>query len=264
MKKSKTIIDLMKCRDELYKKRFNGKIRGFNGYYEYSIIDNYETEFDDFKSNSIQIDNVNAIVLEVENTFVLAAIQFEADKFTVQDVINWLVDYKIVFNLKESNENKVDNCEIIITGLLFRGNQLILCKKGNKTLFYKQDEFIEVTEKYIYFNEEVNTNHAKNIDLESNNKKLRIVLNGKSIEHIERLNFDLTKDLIIVNGSVMVADYIDEYCDTIGFYNSDDDLLPVSFILYEDTNVNINITTKEDGSKICIVEYGYLINQDEL
>lgn len=159
----------------------------------------------------------------------------------MQDVINWLADYKIVFNLKKYNETKVNDCERIISGLLFKGNQLILCKKGHKTITYDPAEFVEITEKYVALKKEVNTTHAKNIDLESENKKIQVILNGKKINHLKRINFALSKDLIIVNGSVMVADYIDTYCDTIGFYKSEDDSLPVAFILDNETTVNISI-----------------------
>jgi hypothetical protein len=50
----------------------------------------------------------------------------------------------------------------------------------------------------------------------------------------------------------------------MGFYNSQNNLTPVSFILDGDTTVHINIDEKEDGSKVCIVEYGYMINSAEL
>ncbi len=80
-----------------------------------------------------------------------------------------------------------------------------------------------------------------------------LFLNGEEITCIDRIDFDLSKDEIYVNGVFVIADYLDQYCDGIAFYREADSWLPIVFFVGE-KDINITLEEYEDGSKVCRVE----------
>jgi len=93
---------------------------------------------------------------------------------------------------------------------------------------------------------------------------LTIKVNGERIRAIPRIEFDISKDIILSNGNLIVADYLDEYCEGIGFYKDEDPSIPIVFFLDYDTTVEIQIIPKESGSKVYIIEHQYVIDIDSL
>jgi hypothetical protein len=92
-------------------------------------------------------------------------------------------------------------------------------------------------------------------------KKPVIILNGKRIDTVPRIDFDLSKDFILSNGQFIVADYMDDYLGNIGFYRETDPVIPISYYLDNDAPVTIQIDEGPDGSKICVVEQKYNLEQ---
>lgn len=94
---------------------------------------------------------------------------------------------------------------------------------------------------------------------------MNIKLNDESIPSMRRLNFDKDKDFIVINGSVVIADYIDKFENSIGLYCKNDESLPVTFIYNNGkiNSVNINVFEEEDGHKNCFIEYAYNVSRDE-
>lgn len=264
MEKNRTIIDFYLRRKEILANKLNGKIRWFNQYYEYCFVDTYEDIFPDLASSCINIKDVFAVVVEEKGEMIFVAIQFPDDKFNTDSIIEWVSNYEIIIPDKTKDAANEIKCEEIVKGVLFKGNPLILVKKGKNSVSYDPLDFVEVMDEFAASAEIVNMGHSKNINLEQHKKRIRIMLNNEALDAIPRIDFDLTRDLMIVNGNVLVADYIDKYGDTVGFYNSENDLLPVAFVLDDDTTVNINIEEREDGSRLCVVEFGYIIYRDLL
>ena len=255
------LINLDAYRQKAYLKRKSKSFREFDDYYEYCFLRNNEYDFPDYLSNSVQLNNINAVVMEKRAKMILYAVQFPKERFTLSQIVEWMQEYYIYLETKKELNTSIGDAEEIIQGVLYKGNPLILYKKGKKTLPYNPHNFIEITEEYTNLQTEVSPRRSKELNLDN---QLKVVVNGKEVEGIPRLDFDLLTDLIISNGNLMVADYIDEYEGTIGFFSNEDPLIPVSFIIDQETTVYIQIEKQENGSFICFVEHGYLLSPDSI
>ena len=99
----------------------------------------------------------------------------------------------------------------------------------------------------------MNTANAKGVE-SVDPCKVPIFLNGERVYTVPEIQFDISQgDLIVCNGLVVVADLIENYCRTIGFTQTDNALLPVTFFYDDDTPIYIEIKTRADGSKVCLV-----------
>jgi hypothetical protein len=262
MDSKRPVIDLMERKKEIMNKRINGRIRWFDGLYEYCIIDNYENRFGEYESHGVLIGGVYAILLVTDKRMVFASIQFPQERFTVESIIEWLDTHKIVFLDRGDTSSASQGCTDVIERVKFAGCSVILCKKdeddcgpGRIVNIQESTGYTVNEEQFTYSGAEIPTVHCGG---------MAVVLDGEILEEIPVLEFDPSRDIIIVNGSVIAADCIDKYRHTMGFYNSEDKQKPVAFILDADTVVNIEIDVRDDGSRACIVEYGYDTGNDDL
>ena len=82
-----------------------------------------------------------------------------------------------------------------------------------------------------------------------------VVLNDEIFPECPRLKFDRKTDAIVVNGTFMNIDRIDEYGDGIGFYRKNI-REPIAFMENEEIVIVIDVfENEEDGGEICNVTY---------
>lgn len=67
--------------------------------------------------------------------------------------------------------------------------------------------------------------------------------------------------MIISNGMIIYADYIDLYKNGLGFfvYTQDE---PIAQIVDEQTQVDIRTYLDANANQICVIEYSYNLNID--
>lgn len=268
MSAKKNIIDLSFERANILFRRYKDKIRIVGDEYEYCVIDRFEHKFDDFVVNYVPIGSVNAILLQQDKALILAGINFAKERFLIEDITNWLDVYKVVYHSKENDRGVCENCSEIIEGVLFYGNTLLLCKKGNDKLYYNKDEFEEITDSLVCRDSKVNYNKAIPLELDKTENESTdvlhrsIMINGQPVKSMPRIFFDPSKDLVISNGMILNADSIGEFFDTVGFFHNDEEL-PFAFISDNTPIINIDIEITDTG-KICIIEFDYEITQEDL
>lgn len=250
------VIDI----DELRLKKLierESYLREFSDRYEYCIIRNYEERYDEFQCDSIQMEDVFVQLLTIKDKRILVSIDFSKDRFELKEIINWL--YMNNVKLLQDDESSIANASSVIKGLKFKSTPVILYKRGDKNIFIIKDQLPEVTEEFIFNEQQINTFNSREIDnLQSG---INIVLNGEEINYIPEIKLDLTKDLLISNGHIVVASYIGDYGGCIGYFEEEGYDLPVAWI-HDYTKVYINIYEK-DNSKIVSIDFGYSINIDE-
>ncbi|MFY0544977.1 hypothetical protein [Brevibacillus sp. H7] len=231
-----------------------GILRRLPDCYEYCFLPDYELKYDSFQSQSIQMLEFFFTLLELKNKTLFVSVQFPLHYDT--DRIQEFLEY-YTFSYDENDEKGyyVKNTLEIVEGKLFKGKPLVIGRRGRKKLYYDVSDFIEVTAQYNQYHQIVNTGQAEIVDMVK--KKPVIILNGRRIDTVPRIDFDLSKDLILSNGQFIVADYLDDYCGNIGFYSASDPAIPVSYYLDNDTPVYIQIDEGADGSKICVVKQKY-------
>lgn len=237
------------------------RLREFQDYYEYCIISKYEEKYTCFETNSIQINKVHAVTLETKDKFLLVGILFYKDLFDFEEVVNWLKVYNIKY---VDNESFVKNANELIQGIHFKGNTIVLYKKGNKNLSFKHEDFQEITKIYDIKMDRVNTTKSKSARKELP-ERLVIYLNDEEVDEIPRLEFDINKDYIICNGNLIKADYIDSFNhSTIGFFRKQDPINPIAYLIDIYTEVFIELSEREDGASFCFIDYNYIIDPYEI
>jgi len=248
--------DVINFNELRFKKILNtlGSLREFDDRYEFCLIDKYEEKFNTFNLDSIQIADTYVQMLEHKKRLFVVSYEFLKANFNLKDILNWLHKYKIDIVEKQNNEQDYYiTAESIVSALKFRGNPIVLYVKGSKRLKIDRD-LNEITDYFIPTTQKVDTGESK--EIESINQILRIILDGKEIDYIPRIEFDLTKDILISNGNIIVAKYIDDYMGSVGFYY-DDPSLPVAWLHDKNAKVFINIYEK-DSRKIVVVESKYV------
>lgn len=91
---------------------------------------------------------------------------------------------------------------------------------------------------------------------------LNIILNGKQIDFIPEMRLDLTRDLLISNGHIVVARYIGDYSGCLGFFAEEGDCLPVAWIHDTQAEVHIEVYDNKEG-KIVVIDHNYVIDITE-
>lgn len=237
----------------------NASIREFGDRYEYCFITKYEDKYADFTCDSVALAEVFVQLLTVKGQHKLVSIDFPKTIFDIEDMLGYLEFYGIKI-LKEGELFVRNACEIM-EALKFKGTPIILYEKGLNSIKIDLDELIEVTDTYIPNESRVNPGSSKYRN--SIQPKSKIFLDDEEIDYIPEIEIELSKDLIIANGHIMVANYIGDYFGCIGFFEEKHHSLPISWIYDENTTVFINIYN-EDDRKIVIVEHSYAIDLGEL
>ncbi len=136
--------------DEYRKKvclrRKRSAIREFNELYEYCLVKGYEHYFHGYLWHVIEIGNVLAYVVEKKGQFVLVSIQFLKKAFTLDKIVEWLNNYSLVLHPRDGVPGRVTEAQAIVNGILFKGNPILLYKKGTRTLKYNACKLVEVTD----------------------------------------------------------------------------------------------------------------------
>ncbi|TRY24798.1 hypothetical protein FOI68_14750 [Brevibacillus sp. LEMMJ03] len=236
-----------------------GVLRRLPDCYEYCFLPDYEMKYDSFQSQSIQMLEFFFTLLELKNKTLFVSVQFPL-YYDTDRIREFLEYYTFSYDEKDEKGYYVKNALEIVEGKLFKGKPLVIGRRGRKKLYYDVSAFLEVTAHYNQYHQIVHTGQAEIVDMVA--KKPVIFLNGRRMNAVPRIDFDPAKDFILSNGQFIVADYMDDYCGTIGFYRKTDPVIPVSYYLDSDAPVYIQLDEGADGSKMCVVEQKY--NLDSL
>lgn len=140
------LVDLDQYRKKVYLKKKKTAIREYNELYEYCLIKGYEHYFHGYLWHVIEIGDVLAYVMENKGQFVLVSIQFPKKAFTLDRIVEWQNNYNVVLHPRDRAHGRISEAQAIVNGLLFKGNPILLYKKGTQTLMYNVSNLVEVTD----------------------------------------------------------------------------------------------------------------------
>ncbi len=247
--------NILAISDFINKKLYNIK-KNINEYpdrFEYCFNTGYQEKYDEFQLHSIQLGDVFPILLETDNRIVLVAIEFYKNSFNSEQVLTWLVNCKVYIGRAGRENYKINKCSKVSKIRKFKGHVVATYYRGNQTVVMPVDNIKEITNNYKYSYRKMNIWKAK--DRQSG---VTVLLNGHYLKGIPKIEFIKATDLIISNGNCIMADYIDVYEGGIGFFNQEDSLNPVAFLL-DNSIVEIQITERNNGGKICVVKSKYYV-----
>jgi sRNA-binding regulator protein Hfq len=243
------MINISQLRMKRAKKEKEELLREFEDYYEYCFIKDYEMRYDDFMAQAIQIQDIFINLLELKGKTTMVSIMFPKS-YNLHEIVEWLDSYTVSFNEKDAYGYFISNAHEIEDSMLFKGNPIVLASRGQEKIYFETKNLIEITDQYKNYHEIVNTVLAKDVDLFNSPLRQRLFLNNEEITEVPRIDFDLSRDEIYVNGVFIAADYMDEYCNGLAIYREADSLLPIVFFVGEE-DISISLEELEDGSKIC-------------
>lgn len=92
-------IEEYRRRHYLLKK--NKDLREIDDKFEYCLVEDYDSKFDNYEANAIMMGSVFANLITLGSRIFLVSIMFPKNKFTAEEIITWLNQCAIFFQDKE-------------------------------------------------------------------------------------------------------------------------------------------------------------------
>lgn len=239
-----------------------GMLREYSDKYEFCMVEEYESLYPQFSLHSIGIGDIFLQIVERNGKYKLVSYEFSKEAFNVTDIALWMNTYQAkIYQEIKNNRVRVQGVNEIIDALKFKGNVVVLFEVGTDNENLEVEDLLEVTKAFVPSIYKRDTSFSK--EVENSNKTSKIIVNNDEVNHIPRIELDPSKDLVLCNGNIIVADYIDDYQDFVGFYSYNDHLIPLSWIHDTQTNIFIDIYEREKG-KLINIEYKYAIDLKSL
>lgn len=140
------VINFTKYRKNRLCSKYRLAFREIGEYYEYQILSGYDDSFTPANLESIQVNDVRAILIESERRFVFVAIWFPKNQFDLEKAIEWLQRHGLSFQSHDASEFYVDGADEIVWTVNFNGNHLVKYTRGNRRIQYDPTDFFEITD----------------------------------------------------------------------------------------------------------------------
>lgn len=236
-----TVIELNNYRKSTNTKKYS--IIEKSTYFECIIDKERQGKYKHIPNIGVGIGGVYAVVVKPQGKpHALSSVHFLKDSFKLPEVVEWLDTYSLSILKDDQGSYTINQCKAIRDVVRVEEELLVLYKRGKDSLTI---DYANLTK-----GGEITT--LKPLDVV-------LIINGEQIDYVPRINIDKNRDVLIVNGNCIVADYIDEYDGNVGFYLKSNPALPTAFIFTEETIIYMEIVEKERG-KIYIIEYDYEIH----
>ncbi|MBU9713582.1 hypothetical protein [Evansella tamaricis] len=160
------VINISEMRRQKQNDKLEEHLREFDDYYEYCFMKGYEMNYEDFKCQAIQFQDIFVNLMELKDRTIMISLMFPTT-YDLHEVAEWLDSYTVSFNEKDNGGYFVNDAEFISESLLFKGNPIVIAARGKKKLYYEITELTEITDYYHYYSEIVNTANSKEVDPDS-------------------------------------------------------------------------------------------------
>ncbi|MCX5779560.1 MAG: hypothetical protein NTV45_01795 [Firmicutes bacterium] len=241
--------------------RKKDRLRQIDQYYEYCFIKKWELMLRFTHTLMISIGDVAVNLVEEEGRLVFVSIIFSCDRFSVPEVLDWLDNYAVFWEGSLRSSPKITGASEIVEGLLYKGQALILYKRGLAELDYIIDDFPEVTEKIKLTHVVSDISNTKEVSLGTPEKEIRIFFNGEEVEQIPDLRFDVDYDSVYANGLLLRADRVADYQGNLGIFFEGGVDLPIGRI--DDNDCTISIDLYKDrywNTRLCNIKFTYEVS----
>ena len=158
------IIDISNLRMKKANDKVEQYLREFDDHYEYCIIKDYEMMFDEFKSQSIQIDDYFVTLLELKHKTLLASLLFPKT-YDIHEIVEWLDTHSVSFNEKDKGGYFISKATTITSAVKFKGDPIVVASRGRQKAYYSIIDLPEITELYDNYSQIVNTGNATPVNV---------------------------------------------------------------------------------------------------
>ncbi|QDI90789.1 hypothetical protein EPH95_06020 [Salicibibacter halophilus] len=141
------------------------KLWELDDYFEYCFIDDYESIYDKFKVESIQVDDYFVSILEAKGKYHMVAVRFPKI-YDVHEIVEFLDTHSFGFDEKGKDGYYIDNAAEIEKAVLYKGLPIVVATIGKDSVYISTDGLTEVTDSYEHYNSIVNPADASLVDVQ--------------------------------------------------------------------------------------------------
>ncbi|MDI3236398.1 hypothetical protein QK289_15390 [Exiguobacterium antarcticum] len=230
------------------KRQYEKRLREYPEYFEFCLVQDYEAKYVGERLYTFDADEVSLQCFVQGPNFEVISIIFPKQLFEREFLLQWLSYFGIHVGAA-GKAARVPNAASIDRSYLFFDHIVTRYVKGQDTITVKRVGMEEWTDYNRPLVEKILDKEGRRIPIPM------VVLNDEIFPECPRLKFDRKVDAVVVNGTIMNIDRIDEYGDGIGFYRKNI-REPIAFMENEDVVIVIDVFEDSlDGGKICQVTY---------
>lgn len=230
------------------KRQYEKRLREYPEYFEYCLIQDYEARYVGERLYTVNADEISIQCFVQETKLEVVSIIFDKQLFEREFLLQWLSYFGIHVGAAGKSA-RIPNADSIDRTYLFFDHIVTRYIKGQGTMNVKRVGLEEWTDYNRPLVEKIIDKEGRRIPIPM------VVLNDEIFPECPRLKFDRKTDAIVVNGTIMNIDRIDEYGDGIGFFRKNI-REPIAFMENEEVVIVIDVfEDPEDGGNICNVTY---------
>ncbi|MEQ8200555.1 MAG: hypothetical protein ABRQ24_03915 [Syntrophomonadaceae bacterium] len=125
------VIEIKNLRDLRLQRimdREKDRLRQLDQYYEYSLVKDWDVQFDFTHCELVQIGDIFGNLVQLDDRMVLALTQFSRHKFMVDSMLDWLENYSLYWQEEINPKGFINGAAAIVEGV---HQQLLLwCNEG--------------------------------------------------------------------------------------------------------------------------------------
>ncbi|WP_209548555.1 MULTISPECIES: hypothetical protein [unclassified Exiguobacterium] len=230
------------------KRQYEKRLREYPEHFEYFLVQDYEARYVGERLYTFNADEISLQCFVQGMNLEIVSIIFDKQLFERDFLLQWL-SYFGVHVGAAGKSARIPNAGAIDRAYLFFDHIVTRYIKGQDTMTVKREGLKEWTDYNRPLVEKILDTEGRRIPIPM------VVFNDEVLPECPSLKFNRKEDLVVLNGTVMNIDRIDEYGDGIGFYRKNI-REPIAFMENEDVVIVINIFEDEaEAGKLCDITY---------
>jgi len=230
------------------KRQYEKRLREYPEHFEYCLVQDYEARYVGERLYTFNADEISLQCFVQGMNLEIVSIIFDKQLFERDFLLQWL-SYFGVHVGAAGKSARIPKAGAIDRAYLFFDHIVTRYIKGQEMMTVKREGLKEWTDYNRPLVEKILDTEGRRIPIPM------VVFNDEVLPECPSLKFNRKEDLVVLNGTVMNIDRIDEYGDGIGFYRKNI-REPIAFMENEDVVIVINIFEDEaEAGKFCDITY---------
>ncbi|MCY1691502.1 hypothetical protein OVA29_13065 [Exiguobacterium sp. SL14] len=197
--------------EEFARRQLEKKLREYPDYFEYRLIDEYETTLLGQKIHCFEEFEVEIQCFFEEDDIHLVSLIFNKSIFDKDFILQWLSYFGIQVGARRKNL-RIPQAKEIDHAFLFLDHIVARYVRGPKTITVKREGLMEWT----ILNQPI---VERIIDTKGSRLPVPLVVfNNEIVPYCPTLKFNRKEDVILVNGTTMNIDRIEGFNEGVGYY----------------------------------------------
>ncbi|WP_029331654.1 hypothetical protein [Exiguobacterium oxidotolerans] len=234
--------------DAFEKRQLEKRLREEEHFFEFCIVPDYETVYVGERLHTFPVEEVSIQCFLQDDELQLVSLIFDKMSYEKESLLQWLSEHGIHIGAVGKSA-LVHHARSVEYSYMFFDHVVVQYTKGDQTISVDREHAEEWTDYERPLLERLLDTDGRRVPIPM------VVINDELLPGCPTLKFNRKIDTVIVGGTIMNIDRIDEYGDGIGFYRKNI-REPVAFMENERVAILINLfVDTEDDGKVCTVTY---------